>query len=96
MCESIYAVRYVNKTGKDVTQKEHSVFKQTGSYKTSYVIIWAMGSDVPSCSQFLKVSHQLMNQCPQADADLSCGTIWCVQESEDRRQLFKQEVSHLV
>jgi len=45
--------------------------------------------DVPSYSDFLKVSHQLISQCLQADVGLCCGAIWCIQGSGDGYQLFK-------
>lgn len=74
-------VKYINKTGKDDTQEKHSLFKQIGSYKTSYVATFGE-CDVPSYSDFLKVSHQLIHQCLQADVGLGCSAIWCTQEME--------------
>lgn len=72
-----------------ITQEKHNLFKKIGSYKTSYVIIFGWNVDVPSYSGFLKVSHQLINQCLQADVGLCCGAIWCIQGSGDRYKLFK-------
>lgn len=86
-------VKYINKTGKDDIQEKHSLFKQIGSNKTSYVIIfwWKMMCQVTWI--FLKVSLQLINRCLQTDVGLSFSAAWGVQGGGDGYQLFKKKVA---
>lgn len=83
LCESMQVVKYINKTGEDDIQGKHSLFKQIGSNKTSYVIIFWWNVICQVTQIFLKVSHQLINQCLQADVGLSFGAVWRVQGSGD-------------